>query len=428
MISGASRKLGSSIEWKRLGASGGTRAPLQVLHLQAFKERVVTHRSWVVLAVSAAVLVGAAAYGLSPFLAVKSLKDAARSGDRDRLEEFVDFPTVRENLKSQIAAGLMKSISTDPQMSGNPFAAAGALLVPAITDRMVNSIVTPDGIALVLSQGKVSRADREPDSESTNRKASSNIETVLSYRTLNRFHADLRRRDQPETTLALTLERRGLFAWKLIRIDVPQSLFNAAPPPSALSAPNTGSIPTVESAGPAVPSDESAASSSSGSDLCRMVALVRVPSIEDPESAMSPGETHDSVTQYNVSKKTGAGTFCTHGGYCYPRFVSIAGKTTEALQLQNCRIGRKASEDADETSYRVDLDRSKVSKADLTYNDVTNTLLNMGLCSACAGNAAQHYVQRPASECGRLVKSALEGDPASKVQLMEFPEYCKWRD
>lgn len=82
---------------------------------------------------------------------------------------------------------------------------------------------------------------------------------------------------------------------------------------------------------------------------------------------------------------------------------------TEALQLQNCRIGGKAFEDTDETSYSVDLDRAKYSRADLKYNDLTNILLRMNLCSACAGNAAQYYLQRPTSECGLLVKSALEG-------------------
>jgi hypothetical protein len=75
----------------------------------------------------------------------------------------------------------------------------------------------------------------------------------------------------------------------------------------------------------------------------------------------------------------------------------------------------------------VDLDRSKNSQADLKYNDLTNTLLTMGLCNACAGNAAQYYLQKPSSECGLLVKSALEGDPASKEKLLESPYYCQWR-
>ena len=243
---------------------------------------------------------------------------------------------------------------------------------------------------------------------------------------MDRFRISLRRRDQPDVTLALTLERRGLFAWKLIRIDIPQSLFTPTPSDTTVSAADAASALAPENTARAVPSDESISSASSGSELCRVVALVRVPAVEDPKSALGAGEIESEVTQYRVSKKTGVGVFCSHGGYCYRRFVSIGGKMTEALQLQKCRIGAKNYEDTEEIFYDVDLDRSQNSQADLQYNDLTNTLLSMGLCSACADNAAQFYRQRPTSECGLLVKSALEGDPASKARLVEFPDYCHW--
>lgn len=379
-------------------------------------------RSSILIGVAAAFVVSVAAYALSPLLAFNALNAAAKSGDRDRLEQVVDFPAVRENLKSQLAAGLVKSISSDPEMRDNPFAAVGALLVPALTDRMVDSVITPDGIAMVLSQGKVSAPGGEPTAGTAPTKAAANLQTKLSYRTLNRFRAELHRRDQPGVTLALTLERRGLFGWKLVRIDIPPSLFNPTPPKASVSVADAG--PPAALASPAPASDEAA---SSGSDLCRAVALARVPSIENPESALAPGEIDEAVTQYVVNKKTGVGSFCSHGGYCYPRFKSEAGKSVEVLHLQNCRIGAKAFEDADDTTYSVDLDRSKNSQADLKYNDLKNTLSGMNLCSACADNAAQYYLQKPASECGVLVKRALEGDPASKSKLEEFPDYCQWR-
>jgi hypothetical protein len=385
-------------------------------------------RSWILIALSAAVLICVSAYGLSPYWAFNNLKDAAKSGNRDRLEELVDFSAVRENLKSELAAGLLKSISADPATRENPLAVVGTMLVPAITDRLVDSIVTPDGIALVLSQGEVSKGSGESNSESVAPKGSANLDINLSYRTLNRFRADLRRRDQPDTTLAFTLERRGWYGWKLIRIDIPKSLFDPTRPKATAAATDAASTQTMDGAERAAPSSESALPVSSGSDLCRVVALVRVPSVEDPESVLAPGEIHDSVTQYNVSKRTGTGSFCTHGGYCYPRFISIGGQMTEALRLQNCQIGRKASEDTDETSYSVVLDRSKNSEADLKYNDLTDTLSSIGLCNACADNAARYYLERQKSECGLLVKSALEGDPASKAKLLESPDYCKWED
>ena len=189
----------------------------------------MSKRPWTLVAVAVAVIIGIAAYGLSPLWAFANLREAARSGDRDRLEQAVDFAAVRESFKSQISADLMQSISADPKLRDNSFAAASALLVPAITDRMIDSYVTPDGIALMLSQGKVSKPEADSGNESGVVSNSSAVEIEQSYRTIDRFRIAMRRSDIPDQTLALTIERRGLFSWKLIRIELPQSVFTPVP-------------------------------------------------------------------------------------------------------------------------------------------------------------------------------------------------------
>lgn len=52
---------------------------------------------------------------------------------------------------------------------------------------------------------------------------------------------------------------------------------------------------------------------------------------------------------------------------------------------------------------------------------------DMGLCSACADNVAQHYTKKPNSECGRIAKQALEGNPNAIEKLQTFPVYCEWK-
>ena len=181
-------------------------------------------RTWVLVGVAAVALVGA--YALSPFLAFTMLRRAATSGDRDRLEQFVDFPVVRENLKSQVSAALLTSMSSDPEIRSNPFALVGAALVPALTDRLIDSIVTPDGIALLLREGKISKSGTLPATSGATGPAA--VQVSYSYRTLDRFRAELRDRDRPDAVIALTLERRGLFGWKLIRLDIPNVVLNPA--------------------------------------------------------------------------------------------------------------------------------------------------------------------------------------------------------
>ena len=154
-------------------------------------------------------------------MAFAALKDAAKSGDRDRLEQVVDFPAVRENLKSDLSARIVKAASTDS--SGNEFAAGlAALLGPAVIDRMVDAMVTPDGLAELLRRGTIKFPNHAGEAAIDDKKP---LQVTSGYRTLDRFRVVLTRGDDLERSgFALTMERRGLFSWRLIRIDVPESV------------------------------------------------------------------------------------------------------------------------------------------------------------------------------------------------------------
>src|SRR6516225_2450600 len=161
-------------------------------------------------------------------------------------------------------------------------------------------------------------------------------------------------------------------------------------------------------------------------DLCKAIALRDVAAVEAPDSVLARGSYDDSVTQYRVNKQTGMTTFCSHGGYCYPTHVRVNGQKVEALRLVNCKIGSPNYEDKDDVYYFVDVVRSKNTAAELRLDDLDNKFLEMGLCSACAGNVAMFYVKRPTSPCARLAKQALEGNPVATDKLRSFPDYCKW--
>jgi hypothetical protein len=150
--------------------------------------------------------------------------------------------------------------------------------------------------------------------------------------------------------------------------------------------------------------------------ICKAVALHATPETEG-FYALKRGEMIDAITQYNVNKKTGVASFCSHGGGCYP---------AEALRLTNCTIYKSKPQfvDADEISYGLDLIRSEVPPAVLRQNDVELKLLELGMCNACADNAAAFYVKMPGSRCATLVRQALEGDPSAIEKLKDMPDYC----
>ena len=128
-------------------------------------------------------------------------------------------------------------------------------------------------------------------------------------------------------------------------------------PPGALAQAAPGASTPLSPA-----ASEPAADVEEGCGSCQAVALAAVAAEEDPGSVLKPGDTDDEITGYRVSKKTGAGRFCSHGGYCYPRFMTVDGQQKEVLRLRNCAIGGKYSynEDSDEdVDYKVGLDRLK---------------------------------------------------------------------
>jgi hypothetical protein len=146
-------------------------------------------------------------------------------------------------------------------------------------------------------------------------------------------------------------------------------------------------------------------------DICEAVATRDIPAVEAPDSILKKGEKDSAITQYRVSKKTGKAVFCSHGGYCYP---------ADGLRLLNCKVGTKDNyDDPEDIYYSVDVIRSKVPGATLRYDDLDNRLLQMGMCSACASNAATEYLKHPGSRCARIVKSALEGNPVATKALTE---------
>jgi hypothetical protein len=146
-------------------------------------------------------------------------------------------------------------------------------------------------------------------------------------------------------------------------------------------------------------------------DICEAVALRPVPAVDNPDAVLKPGQIVRAVSQYRVSKKDKLVTLCSHGGNCYPIKIMENGALVEALRLTNCRVGKRLTDDdPDDYYYDLVVIRSKVSPVALKVDDLDNKLLDLGLCTACAHNAAYLAVHQPRSRCAALVKRALGGD------------------
>ena len=162
-------------------------------------------------------------------------------------------------------------------------------------------------------------------------------------------------------------------------------------------------------------------SAAQAEDLCRAKVLRDVSPVSGGAYVVPKGGNLTAFNHYSFDE-FGNGMFCTHGGGCYPEYVTVEGQgRVRALELTNCKIVRRND------GYYTEVDRSRNSAADLRFNDIEDQLIAIGMGLAPADNAARHYVQNPDGSCGRLVKRALEGNPDARRRLAAGPpQFCAY--
>lgn len=171
-----------------------------------------------VIAVVAAVVI---AWAAAPILAAQSLIRAAKAGDEKRLEQLVDFPALRQSLKDELNAELLTRMRTDPRVAESGLGGLGMILAPMLLSGAVDAVVTPEVVAKMVTTAEApDPMRRQPSEPNDATDGGDDIHQSWGYRDLNHFAVTLTDRDQPDQRLALILERRGAFAWKLAAVDL----------------------------------------------------------------------------------------------------------------------------------------------------------------------------------------------------------------
>jgi hypothetical protein len=197
-----------------------------------------------VITLIAVVVVAVLGYGYaSPYLALDHLKRAADARDAQTVDQYVDYPALRESLKEQVAGLLTRRLHA----SGNPLAALGAMIGVALIGPLVDAYATPDGVAALLN-GMPPRGnpdDRPPApsenaSIGTTRGAANSAsattqapatpapaqqqppvppQTTAGYRGINEFVVTYQH-GVGDTRYSAILRREGLFSWKLAAVNL----------------------------------------------------------------------------------------------------------------------------------------------------------------------------------------------------------------
>jgi hypothetical protein len=169
-----------------------------------------------------ALLVVAATSFASPWWTLNRLRAAVERHDAEGVSAQVDFPALRDSVKSQLLGSIARDADT------NAFAAIGQAFARAVADPLVDAIVSPAGVAAMVEHGKVSigkptrdagtpAAEPPRDKPPQHKPPQHEPHYALHYRGWRHFAVTA------EDGGSFVFRRDGLWSWKLAGIELPRN-------------------------------------------------------------------------------------------------------------------------------------------------------------------------------------------------------------
>ena len=159
------------------------------------------------------VFLGFVAYvAAGPYLMLYKLKSGVEARDAEAVAECVDFPALRQNLKDQLQAAASKRIDSQQ----NPLAALAATIAVRVADPLVDSLISPEGLAGLMAGEKPALASSETPSARFPAKKPLE-DATFGYESFGEFVVSV---PSPGGAIRFVLTRSGL-SWKLSRIEIP---------------------------------------------------------------------------------------------------------------------------------------------------------------------------------------------------------------
>jgi hypothetical protein len=161
-----------------------------------------------------ALLVVAATSFASPWWTLHRLRDAVARHDAKTVSAQVDFPALRDSVKSQLLGSISRDVN---QADGNnPFAEIGRKLAMAVANPLIDAAVSPEGVAAMIEHGKIAIAKPAPASEAPGTEPPrEKPHYALHYRGWGRFAVTA------QNGGSFIFRRAGLWSWKLAGVDFP---------------------------------------------------------------------------------------------------------------------------------------------------------------------------------------------------------------
>ena len=147
---------------------------------------------------------------ISPFINFYGLKAVLEDKEIDTeiLSDYIDFQSLRENIKAQVRKETYKNQSRE---EGDLFSGLGNLLGLAMVDKAVDMFVTPTNIQAIFLGRKIEDIENEKEQGQV---SSQKPEISMSYKSFDRFRATVM---YNQKKIVFIMKRVGL-GWKLSNI------------------------------------------------------------------------------------------------------------------------------------------------------------------------------------------------------------------
>jgi hypothetical protein len=162
----------------------------------------------------------------TPYGTLQEVKQEARAGRADKLDQVIDYTSVREGLKHDFRALAMGEVEDDSSLKNKLLGVLGLALGAPVVEPVIDYVVSPEGLRQVVSGGvpvltrHARDYDESGDGGAPNPGASADTskKTDCHYVDINHFVATVYGRTGSAT--ALTFSRRGLLSWQLTHIKL----------------------------------------------------------------------------------------------------------------------------------------------------------------------------------------------------------------
>ena len=162
----------------------------------------------------------------APQLTVHSMLKAAQRGDAEALAAHVDFPALREDLKSQFSVAAAERIGGDGSGGWRDF---GAALATSAAAPAIDAMVSEQGLMLMFTGRGLARDGLAavPPDDASGRQGSGAIDmqqwkTSAGYEDLSTFVMSLQPQGDGVAPAKLVFKRHRLLWWKLSGIEIRQ--------------------------------------------------------------------------------------------------------------------------------------------------------------------------------------------------------------